>query len=68
MIILSRTFTGDATSEAELAARVDLPAEVAKIRQALAEARGRTADETERDRLRIQGLIWRAADQAAARA
>jgi hypothetical protein len=68
MIILSRTFTGDAASEAELAARVDLPAEIAKIRQALAEARARTADETERDRLRIQGLIWRAADQASARA
>src|SRR2546428_11064282 len=68
MIILSRTFTGDATSEAELAARVDLPAEIAKIRQAVAEARARTADETERDRLRIRELIWRAADQALARA
>ncbi|TME97027.1 MAG: aldolase [Chloroflexi bacterium] len=68
MIILSRTFTGDATSEAELAARVDLPAEIAKIRQAVAEARARTADETERDRLRIRELIWRVADQAVARA
>ena len=68
MIILSRTFTGDATSEAELAARVDLPAEIAKIRQAVAAARARTADETERDRLRIRELIWRAADQAVARA
>ena len=68
MIILSRTFTGDATSEAELTARVDLPAEIAKIRQAVAEARARTADETERDRLRIRELIWRVADHAAARA
>src|SRR2546427_417953 len=68
MIILSRTFTGDATSEAELAARVALPAEIAKIRQAVAAARARTADETERDRLRIRDLIWRVADQAVARA
>ena len=68
MIILSRTFTGDATNEAELAARVDLPAEIAKIRQAVAAARARTADETERDRLRIRELIWRVADQAVARA
>src|SRR2546428_237829 len=62
MIILSRTFTGDATSEAELAARVDLPAEIAKIRQAVAAARARTADETERGRLRIRELNWRGGD------
>jgi len=62
MIILSRTFTGDAANEAELAARIDLPAEIAKLRRAVAEARARSADETERDRLRIRDLIWRAVD------
>lgn len=64
MIILSRTFTGDAASEAELAARVDLAGEVAKIRAAVAEARQRTPDQVERDRVRIHELIWRAAAQA----
>ena len=62
MIILSRTFTGDATDEADLARRVDLPAEIVKIRRAVADARARSADEMERDRVRIRDLIWRAVD------
>jgi 2-keto-3-deoxy-L-rhamnonate aldolase RhmA len=68
MIILSRTFTGDAATEAELAARVDLPAEIAKIRRAVAEARARSAEEIERDRVRIRDLIWRTVDALPARA
>jgi hypothetical protein len=68
MIILSRTFTGDAASAAELAGRVDLPAEVAKIRRAVTEARARSAEEMERDRLRIRDLIWRTVDALPARA
>jgi hypothetical protein len=68
MIILSRTFTGDAANEAELAARVDLPAEIAKIRGAVAEARARSTDDMERDRVRIRELIWRAVDALPARA
>jgi 2-keto-3-deoxy-L-rhamnonate aldolase RhmA len=66
MIILSRTFTGDAESEDELAKRVDLPAEIGKIRAAVAEARRRTPEETERDRTRIRDLVWRTADTLAA--
>ena len=68
MIILSRTFTGDAANEAELAARVDLPAEIAKIRRAVTEARARSAEEMERDRVRIRDLIWRTVDALPARA
>lgn len=68
MIILSRTFTGDAATEAELAARVDLPAEIAKIRRAVALARARSAEEMERDRVRIRELIWRTVDTLPARA
>jgi 2-keto-3-deoxy-L-rhamnonate aldolase RhmA len=67
MIILSRTFTGDAANQAELAARLDLPTEIAKIRAAVGEARLRSAEEMERDRVRIRELVWRAADAAAAR-
>jgi len=62
MIILSRTFTGDAANEADLAARIDLRAEIAKIRRAVAEARARSAEEAERDRSRIRDLIWRTVD------
>ena len=68
MIILSRTFTGDAANEAELAARVDLPSEIAKIRHAVAEARARSAEETERDRVRIRELIWHTVDSRSVRA
>jgi len=68
MIILSRTFTGDATTAAELGARVDLPAEVAKIRHAVADARARSIEEMERDRVRIRDLIWRTVDALPARA
>jgi hypothetical protein len=68
MIILSRTFTGDAANASELAARIDLPVEIAKIRRAVAEARARSAEEVERDRLRIRDLIWRTVDTLSARA
>ena len=68
MIILSRTFTGDAANKAELAARVDLPAEVTKIRHAIAEARARSTDDMERDRVRIRDLIWKTVDALPARA
>jgi hypothetical protein len=62
MIILSRTFTGDAVNEEDLHARIDLPAEIAKIRHCVAEARIRTSAETEQDRMRIRQLIWQTAE------
>jgi hypothetical protein len=68
MIILSRTFTGDAANESELAARVDLAAEIAKIRHGIVEARARSAEDVERDRVRIRDLIWRAVDALPVRA
>jgi hypothetical protein len=63
MIILSRTFTGDATNEEDLRARIDLPAEIAKIRRCVAEARKRNPWETEQDRIRIRELIWQTAER-----
>jgi 2-keto-3-deoxy-L-rhamnonate aldolase RhmA len=61
MIILSRTFTGDAPDVATLRQRVDLQREVARIREVVAGARSRTPDEAERDRRRIHAAIWTAA-------
>jgi hypothetical protein len=61
MIILSRTFTGDAPDAEALRHRVDLPREVERIREVLAQARSRTPDEVERDRTRIHATIWQAA-------
>ena len=61
MIILSRTFTGDAPDLAALRQRVDLPREVARIREVIAGARLRGPDEVERDRQRTEAAIWSAA-------
>lgn len=61
MIILSRTFTGDARDLRELRARVDLAREVARIRDVLAAARARSEAEIESDRRRIHATIWTAA-------
>lgn len=61
MIILSRTFTGDASDVKTLRERVDLPREVTRIRDVLVQARSRSADEVERDRRRIRSAIWDAA-------
>lgn len=61
MIILSRTFTGDATTVQALKARVDLSREIIRIREVLAAARARTPAEADRDRLRIRSAIWDAA-------
>ena len=64
MIILSRTFTKNAANEDELATLgLDLAVEIARVREAIAIARGRSAAEMERDRLRIRELIWQTADQ-----
>lgn len=69
MIILSRTFTKNAADEQELVRLgIDLAAEIALVREAVETARARSADEVERDRLRIRGLIWRVADELSARA
>lgn len=68
MIILSKTFTGDASSAEEMDGRMDLAAEVRKIREVLAAARRRTPAEAEADRIRIHRAIWRAADALRARA
>jgi len=61
MIILSRTFTGDAPDVATLRQRVDLAREVARIREVIAIARSRAPEEAERDRKRIHAAAWRAA-------
>ena len=58
MIILSRTFTGDAPNVMAMRERVDLPREVARIRAVVAEARARSREEVERDRRRIHAVIW----------
>jgi len=58
MIILSRTFTGDAPDVKTLRERVDLTGEVRRIREVLDEARRRDVAETERDRARIHATIW----------
>ena len=68
MIILSRTFTGDAPDAQSLRERVDLAREVERIRAVLAEARSRPPDAVERDRKRIQATIWQAAADLRARA
>jgi hypothetical protein len=69
MIILSRTFTKNAADEEELATLgIDLAVEITRVREAIETARARSADEIERDRVRIRGLIWRAADELSARA
>ena len=68
MIILSRTFTGDARDAQSLRERVDLAREVARIRAVLAEAWSRPPDAVERDRKRIQATIWQAAADLTARA
>jgi len=62
MIILSRTFTGDASDAATLRKRVDLSAEVTRIREVLAQARARPPEQVESDRRRIHATIWRAAE------
>ncbi len=67
MIILSKTFTGDATSLAEPARHIDLAAEIGKIRDAVAAARRRTAAEIEADRVRIHARIWQATRDLRAR-
>ena len=61
MIILSRTFTGDAPNLAALHERVDLAREVSRIREVIARAHQRTSDEVERDRRTTNVSIWRAA-------
>jgi hypothetical protein len=61
MIILSRTFTGDAPNVAAMRARVDLAREVSRIRDVVTRARARTAAEIESDRKRIHATIWSAA-------
>jgi len=61
MIILSRTFTGDAPDVKALRERVDLAREVARIREVLAKARARTPEEVEQDRRRIHATIWEVA-------
>ena len=62
MIILSRTFTGDASDVATLRQRVDLPNEVRRIREVLAQAHARSPEQVESDRRRIHATIWQAAD------
>src|SRR5438876_3024883 len=49
MIILSRTFLGDAASLAELTSRMNLGAEVSRIRQVVAAARERGPEQVESD-------------------
>ena len=61
MIILSRTFTGDAPDLQAMRGRVDLTREVARMREVLTEARTRTPDEIDNDRRRIHATIWRTA-------
>ena len=61
MIILSRTFTGDAPDVKALRERVDLAREVGRIREVLAKARARTPAEVEADRRRIHATIWEVA-------
>ena len=63
MIILSRTFLGDAASLAELTSRMNLGAEVSRIRQVVAAARERGPEQVESDRVRIWETIWRASAQ-----
>lgn len=61
MIILSRTFTADAPNVTALEARMDLPREVARIREVVRTARLRPPDQAELDRRRIHAGIWKAA-------
>lgn len=61
MIILSRTFTGDAPDAKTLSERVDLPREVRRIRDVVAEARRRSPAQIDSDRARIHATIWSAA-------
>ncbi len=61
MLILSKTFTGDASSVEELRGRLDLPREVNRIREVLAAARTRSKAEVEADRRRIHEQIWHVA-------
>ena len=58
MIILSRTFTGDAADVETLRERVDLGREVTRIREVITQARARTPGDAERDRQRIHATIW----------
>jgi citrate lyase beta subunit len=67
MIILSRTFTADAASVDELERRMDLAAEVRKIRDVLERARRRSPEEVEADRVRIRRAIADAATAMRAR-
>lgn len=61
MIILSRTFTGDAPDVKALRERVDLAREVGRIREVIAQAKTRSAAEAQRERDRIRATIWAAA-------
>jgi hypothetical protein len=61
MIILSRTFMSDPPVPAGRPGHIDLAVEVRKIRDAVAEARQRSTDETERDQVRIRETIWQTA-------
>lgn len=61
MIILSKTFTGDASSVDEMQRRMDLAAEIRKVRDVIASARRRSVAEVDADRLRIHRTIWQAA-------
>lgn len=61
MVILSKTFTGDARDVGELRARADLPREIGRIREVVAEAKRRTPGQIEADRQRIFATIWRTA-------
>ena len=67
MVILSKTFTGDAATVEEMDRRMDLVAEVRKIRDVLAAARRRPAGEVEADRVRIHAAIRLAAATLRAR-
>lgn len=67
MIILSRTFTGDAPDVAALRERVDLAREVSRIREVIAQARERGPAEVERDMRRTREAAWRTAAALRAR-
>lgn len=66
-IILSRTFIADPPARPGEPGHIDLAGEVSKIRAAIAEARSRSADQIEQDRIRIWRTIWETAERLRAR-